>query len=365
MDSAVKTLELRQMLTPESWERIAANLMKPWTEEACALDMWFDSTKTAREYRQRWGKGAKFVRAFIKRFDVAEIPPKKTTRDEAPVKPGLVKVVRFPGGESMWVETIEGDQCSGYGRITNEPVCSDLEHGDLVAYEKIDGLKHPMFMAVVDRSTQQPSKAVRDRSETGPGPVQVNLVHEVKPGQDQNSTRSNSGPRPVRDRFGTAQEDPTRISYICSSTKNNISPNSDKFGSISLQKAIDELKKSVETLLERVKSNFKTRGINWYLTDNKRKATLAACRKKGQSFADVEAVLLWWTTSNHPTACYLREGKYGLSTLFRPSKFPAYLELAQDEQAVQVATPDRRTMTDEEEALAMAALEELGVLDAP
>ena len=288
MDSAVKTLELRQMLTPESWERIAANLMKPWTEEACALDMWFDSTKTAREYRQRWGKGAKFVRAFIQRFDVAEIPPKKTT-----------------------------------------------------------------------------SKAVRDRSETGPGPVQVNLVHEVKPGQDQNSTRSNSGPRPVRDRFGTATEDPTRISYICSSTKNNISPNSDKFGSISLQKAIDELKKSVETLLESVQANFKTRGINWYVTDNKRKATLAACRKKGQSFADVEAVLLWWTTSNHPTACYLREGKYGLSTLFRPSKFPAYLELAQDEQAVQVATPDRRTMTDEEEALAMAALEELGVLDAP
>jgi hypothetical protein len=74
---------------------------------------------------------------------------------------------------------------------------------------------------------------------------------------------------------------------------------------------------------------------------------------------------LWWTTSNHPTACYLREGKYGLSTLFRPSKFPGYLELAQDEKAVQVATPDRRTMTDEEEALAMAALEELGVMDAP
>lgn len=287
MDSAVKALELRQMLTIEAWKRITAGLVKPWAEDACMLDLWFDSTQSQSEYRRRWGRGATSVRAFIAQFDTADIPHREIGRQPVP-KP----------------------------------------------------------------------------SRTGLGPVEVKSLPGFETEETGNLDPSKNRLGPVSDGLNDDFENVTRLSYICSSTKNNISPNSNKFGITSPQKAIDELKKQVDTLLESVKANFKTRGTTWYLTDNKRKATLAACRKKGQSFADVEAVLLWWTTSNHPTACYLREQKYGLSTLFRPSKFPAYLELAQDEEAVQVATPDRRTMTDEEEAEALEAMKALGVFDA-
>ena len=50
----------------------------------------------------------------------------------------LVKVVEFPGdgigGESMWVEVLEGDENDGTGLLRNNPVFSDLKFGDRVKF---------------------------------------------------------------------------------------------------------------------------------------------------------------------------------------------------------------------------------------
>ena len=53
-----------------------------------------------------------------------------------------------------------------------------------------------------------------------------------------------------------------------------------------------------------------------------------------------------------------------LETLLRPSKFPGYLEMAEDEEATASATPDRRTFTPEQEAARLREIAELEALEA-
>ena len=47
----------------------------------------------------------------------------------------LLKVINFPGHESMWVRVVEGTDFEGTGIIDNEPVCSELRRGDAIQYE--------------------------------------------------------------------------------------------------------------------------------------------------------------------------------------------------------------------------------------
>jgi hypothetical protein len=46
-----------------------------------------------------------------------------------------VKVVGFPGGESMWVKLITGTEDEGTGILDNDPICSDeVKCGDWIRY---------------------------------------------------------------------------------------------------------------------------------------------------------------------------------------------------------------------------------------
>ncbi len=60
-----------------------------------------------------------------------------------------LKVVGFPGGESMWVEVIDGDDFEGQGRIDNHPVCSELSRGDLVTYGNGSDEAKPEFISAL------------------------------------------------------------------------------------------------------------------------------------------------------------------------------------------------------------------------
>tara|TARA_R110000824_G_scaffold82382_3_gene206478 strand:- start:1940 stop:2374 length:435 start_codon:yes stop_codon:yes gene_type:complete len=65
----------------------------------------------------------------------------------------FIKVVDFPGEfpgetESMWVLRIEGDNDSGVGIVSNNPVaCSLVDIGDPVAYARGNARRKPSFVA--------------------------------------------------------------------------------------------------------------------------------------------------------------------------------------------------------------------------
>lgn len=60
----------------------------------------------------------------------------------------LLKVVDFPGGESMWVRVIEGSDFAGIGCIDNEPFCSNLQRGDRINYAGGTDERKPEFRGV-------------------------------------------------------------------------------------------------------------------------------------------------------------------------------------------------------------------------
>lgn len=61
----------------------------------------------------------------------------------------ILKVVGFPGGESMWVIVTEGNDHEGLGRIDNHPIFSDLVRGDLIAYGNGTDEVTPEFIAAI------------------------------------------------------------------------------------------------------------------------------------------------------------------------------------------------------------------------
>lgn len=56
-----------------------------------------------------------------------------------------VKVVNFPGYESMWVTLVSGHENEGTGRLDNNPVCSDLKMGDIIAFDRGCDDWHPQY----------------------------------------------------------------------------------------------------------------------------------------------------------------------------------------------------------------------------
>jgi len=93
-------------------------------------------------------------------------------------------------------------------------------------------------------------------------------------------------------------------------------------------------------------------------------------KTKKATLAELSAVLIWFSSSSHSNAEWLRTGgqrngrPYKLETLLRPSKFPGYLEMAEDEEATAIATPDRRRFTPEQEAERLREIAELEALEA-
>ena len=61
----------------------------------------------------------------------------------------FIKVINFPGHESMWVVQISGDDNNGVGHIANIPVCSDLELDAKVKYEGGTDNQKPSFGGLV------------------------------------------------------------------------------------------------------------------------------------------------------------------------------------------------------------------------
>jgi len=123
-------------------------------------------------------------------------------------------------------------------------------------------------------------------------------------------------------------------------------------------------------LLELVSANLIRHGIRWKATANRSKQLKAFLNTKKASFAELSAVLIWFSSSSHSNAEWLRTGgqrngrPYKLETLLRPSKFPGYLEMAEDEEATAIATPDRRNFTPEQEAERLQQIAELEALEA-
>jgi len=58
----------------------------------------------------------------------------------------LLKVVGFPGGESMWVRVVEGSDFEGIGILENEPICSNLRLGERIRYDNGDEDRKPEFV---------------------------------------------------------------------------------------------------------------------------------------------------------------------------------------------------------------------------
>jgi hypothetical protein len=67
----------------------------------------------------------------------------------------LLKVVGFPGGESMWVRVISGSDYSGIGYIENEPFCSTLQRGHKVRYGGGTKERKPEFKGGVPRGASR------------------------------------------------------------------------------------------------------------------------------------------------------------------------------------------------------------------
>ena len=123
-------------------------------------------------------------------------------------------------------------------------------------------------------------------------------------------------------------------------------------------------------LLEQVSANLSKHGIRWKASENRAKQLQAFMKTKKATLAELSAVLIWFSSSSHSNAEWLRTGgqrngrPYKLETLLRPSKFPGYLEMAEDEEATAIATPDRRTFTPEQEAERLREIAELEALEA-
>jgi len=123
-------------------------------------------------------------------------------------------------------------------------------------------------------------------------------------------------------------------------------------------------------LLELVSANLAKHGIRWKASLNRSKQLQAFMKSKKASFEELSAVLIWFSSSSHNNAEWLRKGgerngrPYKLETLLRPSKFPGYLEMAEDEADTLVATPDRRTISPELEAERRREIAELEALEA-
>jgi hypothetical protein len=60
-----------------------------------------------------------------------------------------IKVIGFPGRESMWVVPLEGGDNKGVGTIANKPVCSDLRMGAKVKYGGGTKTSKPQFLGVI------------------------------------------------------------------------------------------------------------------------------------------------------------------------------------------------------------------------
>lgn len=131
------------------------------------------------------------------------------------------------------------------------------------------------------------------------------------------------------------------------------------------------LQADYEKLLEQVSTNLANHGIRWKATPNRIKQLQAFMKTKKATFDELSSVLLWFSSSSHSNAEWLRHGgqkrngrPYKLETLLRPSKFPGYLEMAEDEEATAIATPDRRTFTPEQEAERLREIAELEAQEA-
>ena len=67
----------------------------------------------------------------------------------------FLKVINFPsdgpepGGESMWVKIIAGNEYAGTGILENQPFLSDLQYGDTILYGNGSDAHKAEFIAVV------------------------------------------------------------------------------------------------------------------------------------------------------------------------------------------------------------------------
>ena len=58
----------------------------------------------------------------------------------------FIKVVGFPGGESMWVKLITGTENEGTGILDNDPICStEVECGDWIRFSGGTDALHPQY----------------------------------------------------------------------------------------------------------------------------------------------------------------------------------------------------------------------------
>ena len=77
-------------------------------------------------------------------------------------------------------------------------------------------------------------------------------------------------------------------------------------------------------LLEQVSANLSKHGIRWKASENRAKQLQAFMKTKKATLAELSAVLIWFSSSSHSNAEWLRTGgqrngrPYKLETLLRP-----------------------------------------------
>jgi hypothetical protein len=63
-----------------------------------------------------------------------------------------VKVIGFPGNESMWVRPdANSTENEGTGTLDNDPFCSDLKHGEVIKYGGGTDIMKPRYISVVPK----------------------------------------------------------------------------------------------------------------------------------------------------------------------------------------------------------------------
>ena len=238
-----------------------------WPEWLCEKYLKTHPGKSKRHYGSMWNRGWRFV------YRITE-------------KVNLVKVIGFPGGETMWVELVTGHENEGTGTLANDPVCSSLKHGDLVAFNGGTDTLRPRYVGQVGETTVKPPGHDRETSS------QLETKERAERGHDRETTVKPPG-----------QNGETHGELVVLTDERTLYTNTTPpLGGDSNNTQLAIL--DVDGLQEATRSALAANGVvmRWSKKQKNKLNELISLH----GFNDVKLVLQWWSTSQDFRARQLR-----------------------------------------------------------